>query len=73
MTPTVLAAEGNAAVTMSTEIKTAITTACQSAVDVCKDGIVAVLPIGLSLMAITMGIRMGCRLLQKPCKLVLRY
>ena len=53
MTPTVLAAEGNAAVTMSTEIKTAITTACQSAVDVCKDGIVAVLPIGLSLMAIT--------------------
>ena len=34
-------------VTMSTEIKTAITTACQSAVDVCKDGIVAVLPIGL--------------------------
>ena len=33
MTPTVLAAEGNAAVTMSTEIKTAITTACQSAVD----------------------------------------
>ena len=59
MTPTVLAAEGNAAVTMSTEIKTAITTACQSAVDVCKDGIVAVLPIGLSLMAITMGIRMA--------------
>ena len=55
MTPTVLAAEGNAAVTM----KTAITTACQSAVDVCKDGIVAVLPIGLSLMAITMGIRMA--------------
>ena len=53
MTPTVLAAEGNAAVTMSTEIKTAITTACQSAVDVCKDGIVAVLPIGLSLMIIT--------------------
>ena len=49
MTPTVLAAEGNAAVT----------TACQSAVDVCKDGIVAVLPIGLSLMAITMGIRMA--------------
>ena len=33
--------------------------ACQSAVDVCKDGIVAVLPIGLSLMAITMGIRMA--------------
>ena len=46
MTPTVLAAEGNVA-------------ACQSAVDVCKDGIVAVLPIGLSLMAITMGIRMA--------------
>lgn len=59
MTPTVLAAEGNAAVTMSAEIKTAITTACQNAVDICKDGIVAVLPIGLSLMAITMGIRMA--------------
>lgn len=59
MTPTVLAAEGNTAVTMSTEIKTAITTACQNAVDICKDGIVAVLPIGLSLMAITMGIRMA--------------
>lgn len=46
-------------VTMAEEIKTAITTACQSAVDVCKDGIVAVLPIGLSLMAITMGIRIS--------------
>lgn len=59
MTPSILAAEGNAAVTMSEEIKTAITTACQNAVDICKDGIVAVLPIGLSLMAITMGIRMA--------------
>lgn len=59
MTPSILAAEGNLAVTMSEEIKTAITTACQNAVDICKDGIVAVLPIGLSLMAITMGIRMA--------------
>ena len=39
--------------------KTAITTACQTAVDTCKDGIVAVLPIGLGLMAITMGIRIS--------------
>ena len=59
MTPSILAAEGNVAVTMSEEIKTAITSACQNAVDICKDGIVAVLPIGLSLMAITMGIRMA--------------
>lgn len=59
MTPSILAAEGNVAVTMNEEIKTAITTACQNAVDICKDGIVAVLPIGLSLMAITMGIRMA--------------
>ena len=59
MTPSILAAEGNVAVTMSEEIKTAITTACQNAVDICKDGIVAVLPMGLSLMAITMGIRMA--------------
>jgi len=59
MTPSILAAEGNVAVTMSEEIKTAITTACQNAVDICKDGIVAVLPIGLSLMAITMGTRMA--------------
>lgn len=47
------------AVGMADEIKTAIVTACQSTVDVCKDGIVAVLPIGLSLMAITMGIRLA--------------
>lgn len=46
-------------VTMNEAIKTAITTACQGAVDVCKDGIVAVLPIGLGLMAITMGIRIS--------------
>lgn len=59
MTPSILAAEGNVAVTMNEEIKTAITIACQNAVDICKDGIVAVLPIGLSLMAITMGIRMA--------------
>ena len=38
---------------MDAGIKTAITTACQTAVDTCKDGIVAVLPIGLGLMAIT--------------------
>ena len=46
-------------VTMDESIKTAITTACTTAVDTCKDGIVAVLPIGLGLMAITMGIRIS--------------
>ncbi len=46
-------------VAMDENIKTAITTACQTAVDTCKDGIVAVLPIGLGLMAITMGIRIS--------------
>ena len=46
-------------VAMDESIKTAITTACQTAVDTCKDGIVAVLPIGLGLMAITMGIRIS--------------
>ena len=46
-------------VAMEENIKTAITTACQTAVDTCKDGIVAVLPIGLGLMAITMGIRIS--------------
>lgn len=57
-----IAAEGGTTSTaMAEEIKTAITSACQSAVDVCKDGIVAVLPIGLSLMAITMGIRLSVR------------
>lgn len=44
---------------MDAGIKTAITTACQTAVDTCKDGIVAVLPIGLGLMAITMGIKIS--------------
>lgn len=46
-------------VAMDVNIKTAITTACQTAVDTCKDGIVAVLPIGLGLMAITMGIKIS--------------
>ena len=46
-------------VTMDESIKTAITTACTTAVDICKDGIIAVLPIGLGLMAITMGIRIS--------------
>ena len=46
-------------VAMDENIKTAITTACQTAVDTCKDGIVAVLAIGLGLMAITMGIRIS--------------
>lgn len=46
-------------VAMDENIKTAITTACQTAVDTCKDGIVAVLPIGLGLMAITMGIKIS--------------
>ena len=46
-------------VAMDENIKTAITTACQTAVDTCKDGIVVVLPIGLGLMAITMGIRIS--------------
>lgn len=46
-------------VAMDENIKTAITTACQTVVDTCKDGIVAVLPIGLGLMAITMGIRIS--------------
>lgn len=46
-------------VAMDENIRTAITTACQTAVDTCKDGIVAVLPIGLGLMAITMGIRIS--------------
>ena len=46
-------------VAMDENIKTAITTACQTAVDTCKDGIVAVLPLGLGLMAITMGIRIS--------------
>ena len=46
-------------VAMDENIKTAITTACQTAVDTCKDGIIAVLPIGLGLMAITMGIRIS--------------
>lgn len=46
-------------VAMDENIKTAITTACQTAVDTCKDGIVAVLPIGLGLMAIIMGIRIS--------------
>lgn len=44
---------------MDESIKTAITTACTTAVDTCKDGIIAVLPIGLGLMAITMGIRIS--------------
>ena len=46
-------------VAMDENIKTAITTACQTAVDTCKDGIVVVLPIGLGLMAITMGIKIS--------------
>lgn len=46
-------------VAMDENIKTAITTACQTAADTCKDGIVAVLPIGLGLMAITMGIKIS--------------
>lgn len=46
-------------VTMDESIKTAITTACTTAVNTCKDGIIAVLPIGLGLMAITMGIRIS--------------
>ena len=46
-------------VAMDENIKTAITTACQTAVDTCKDGIIAVLPIGLGLMAITMGIKIS--------------
>ena len=46
-------------VTMDESIKTAITTACTTVVDTCKDGIIAVLPIGLGLMAITMGIRIS--------------
>ena len=46
-------------VAMDENIKTAITTACQTAVDTCNDGIVAVLPIGLGLMAITMGIKIS--------------
>lgn len=46
-------------VTMDESIKTAITTACTTAVDYCNDGIIAVLPIGLGLMAIRMGIRIS--------------
>lgn len=52
-----LALDGGTPATMDATIKEAIVSACQQVVDVSKDGIVAVLPIGLSLMAITWGIR----------------
>ena len=51
------ALDGGTPATMDATIKEAIVSACQQVVDVSKDGIVAVLPIGLSLMAITWGIR----------------
>lgn len=54
---TALALDGGTPATMDATIKEAIVSACQQVVDVSKDGIVAVLPIGLSLMAITWGIR----------------
>lgn len=54
---TALALDGSTPTTMDATIKEAIVSACQQVVDVSKDGIVAVLPIGLSLMAITWGIR----------------